>query len=179
MSNFFSNNNNETNNLFKGAGSTFGQNIFSDSNDEKKSETPKDNSLQGQYKEIKDNYEQIFMEAVESIRKELDTFKPEKPCEGCSHKDCKITKKDIFAPYPTSGCKLREWQMKAVTYLTGDYKQKLKHVYKSIMDKRSEYQCNKCGSCCKLAVSEHSYTQLKQRAMKGDKYSEEFVSVSL
>ena len=45
------------------------------------------------------------------------------------------------------------------------------------MDKRDDYECNKCGACCKLAVSEYSYTQLKQRALKGDKFSEDFVSV--
>ena len=177
MSNFFSGNNNETNNLFKGAGSTLGQDLFSDTEEVKPDESKKDTSLHRQYQEIKDNYEQIFMEAVESIRKELDTLKPENPCDGCSHKDCKIEKKDIFSPYPPTGCKLREWQMKAITYLTSDYKQKLKHTYKAIMDKRADYECNKCGACCKLAVSEYSLTQLKQRAMKGDKYSDEFISV--
>ena len=177
MSNFFSNGNSESNNIFKGAGSTFGQNLFSDTKDEKQESSSEDNSLQHQYNEIKDNYEQIFMEAVQIIRKELDAFKPENACDGCSHKDCKIQNKDIFAPYPPTGCKLREWQMKAITYLTGDYKQKMKLAYKEIMDKRAEYQCNKCGACCKLAVSEYSYTQLKQRAMRGDKYSDDFVSV--
>ena len=138
---------------------------------------PKDNSLNGQYNELKNNYEQIFIEAAESIRRELDTLKPENPCEGCSHKDCKIEKKDVFAPYPPAGCKLREWQMQAITYLTGDYRTKLKASYKAIMDKKNESECNKCGACCKLAVSEYSYAQLKQRAMRGDKFSEDFVSV--
>ena len=164
MSNFFTTggNNSEKQNLFI--------------KKENKEQT-KDNSLNGQYNELKNNYEQIFIEAAESIRKELDTIKPEKPCDGCSHKDCKIENKEIFAPYPPTGCKLREWQMQAITYLTGDYRTKLKAAYKAIMDKKENYECNRCGDCCRLAVSEYSYTQLKQRAMRGDKFSEDFISV--
>lgn len=166
MTNFFtSGNDNESNS----------KNLFMNSKqDEQK---PKDNSLNGQYNELKNNYEQIFIEAAESIRRELDTIKLENACEGCSHKDCKIEKKDIFAPYPPTDCKLRDWQMQAITYLAGDYQTKLKAAYKAIMTKKENYECNKCGACCKLAVSEYSYQQLKQRAIKGDKFSEDFVSV--
>lgn len=149
-------------------------NLFAQQNSENKS---KDNSLNGQYNNLKNNYEQIFIEAAESIRKELENIRPKDACENCSKKDCKIETKDIFAPFPPTGCKLREWQMQAITYLNGDYKNKLKATYKAIMDKKSNYECNKCGACCKLAVSENSYTQLKQRAMKGDKFAEDFVSV--
>ena len=138
---------------------------------------PKDNSLDSQYNELKNNYEQIFLEAADSIRKDLDELKPQNACAGCSHKDCKIEKKDIFAPFPPTGCKYRDWQMQAITYLTGDYQTKLKAAYKAIMDKKNNYKCNQCGDCCRLAVSEYSYTQLKQRAMRGDKFSEDFVSV--
>ena len=45
------------------------------------------------------------------------------------------------------------------------------------MDKKDECECSKCGNCCRLATSEYSYEQLKQRAMRGDKYSKDFVSV--
>ncbi len=144
---------------------------------EQKQEQPKKNSLDAQYNEVTSNYEQIFMEAASSIRRELDGFKPQDACTYCAKHDCNIEKKDIFSPYPPTGCKLREWQMQAITYLTGDYKNKLNSDYKAIMDKKSNYECNKCGACCKLAVSEYSYIQLKQRAMRGDKFSEEFVSV--
>ncbi len=136
-----------------------------------------DNSISGQYNELKNNYEQIFMEAVEDIRSELDKIRPKDACNNCTNKDCKLEKKDIFSHYPPLGCKLREWQMQAITYLTGDYRTKLKVSYKEIMSKKNDYECNKCGACCRLAVSEYSYNQLKQRAMKGDKFSEDFVSV--
>ena len=88
------------------------ENFFSNNNPEQK---PESTPLVNQYDDIKENYKQIFVEAAESIRVAIDKFKPENPCEGCSHKDCKIEKKDIFSPYPPTGCKLREWQMKSIT----------------------------------------------------------------
>lgn len=136
----------------------------------------RDNSLNSQYDDLKDNYYKIFIEAAESIRKELDKFKPENPCTICSVKNCKIEKKEVFTDYPI-GCAYREWQSQVLSFLNGEYRQKLKNSYKIMMDKKEEYSCSCCGSCCKLAVSEYSYDQLKQRAFRGDKFSKDFVSV--
>ena len=135
-----------------------------------------DNSLNSQYDNLKNNYEEIFIEAAESIRREVNAFKPENPCDKCQVKDCKIEKKDMFAPYP-SNCPYRDWQLKILTFLAGDYKQKLKVIYKNMMEKRNAYTCAKCAACCKLAASQYSYEQLKQRAMRGDKFSKDFISV--
>ena len=132
--------------------------------------------LETQYDELKDNYKQIFVEAAESIRSEVNKFKPANPCTLCSVKDCKIEKKDVFTEYP-SNCAYREWQLKILTFLAGDYRQKLKNTYKMMMDKKSEYSCSRCGACCRLAASEFSYSQLKQKAMKGDEFASDFVSV--
>ena len=149
-------------------------NFFSKSNT---TDNAVDSSLNSQYDNLKDNYEKIFIEAAEAIRRELNSFKPENPCEKCAlQKDCKIEKKDIFTPYPPN-CKYRDWQLQALTFMAGDYRQKLKMMYKNMMDKKNECSCIKCGACCKLATSEHSYAQLKQRAMKGDKFAQDFVSV--
>ena len=132
--------------------------------------------LASQYDNLKNNYEKIFIEAAESIRREVNAFKPENPCEKCSVKECKIEKKDVFTPFPPI-CAYRDWQLQILTFLAGDYRQKLKAVYKNRMDKKNEYTCNKCAACCKLATSEYSYEQLKQRASRGDKFSRDFVSV--
>lgn len=129
-----------------------------------------------QYDDLKNNYQKIFIEAAESIRAAVNKFKPENPCAKCVVKNCKIEKKDVFTEYP-SDCAYRDWQKQVLTFLAGDYKQKLKNTYKMIMEKKSEYSCAGCGNCCRLAVSEYSYNQLKQRAMKGDKFSKDFVSV--
>ena len=146
------------------------QNFFN-SNTESKT-TP----LNSQYDDLKDNYEKIFAEAAESIRAELEKFKPENVCSLCTVKHCEIKVKDPFTDFPV-GCAYRDWQKQIITFLSGDYKQKLRNVYKNIMDKKSEHECIRCGNCCRLAVSEYSYDQLKQRAMRGDKFSKSFVSV--
>ena len=53
------------------------------------------NSLNSQYDNLKDNYEKIFIEAAESIRREINQFKPDDSvCKKCTVKDCKIEKKD-------------------------------------------------------------------------------------
>ena len=146
------------------------ENFFNNSTESEK--TP----LNTQYNNLKDNYEQIFIEAAESIRREVNKFKPENPCTLCSVKDCKITVKDVFTDYPV-GCAYRDWQKQILTFLNGEYRQKLKNIYKAMMDKKCEYECIRCANCCRLAVSEYSFEQLKQRAMRGDKFSEDFVSV--
>ena len=126
MSNFFSNNN-QSNNIFSSASDVKEEDFFA-IGEEKENKT-EEKPLNEQYNGIKLNYQQVFIEAAESIRKELDNFKPERGCDGCSVKDCKIENKDIFSPYPASGCKYREWQMQAITYLSGDYMQKLKNTF--------------------------------------------------
>lgn len=132
--------------------------------------------LDTQYDNLKDNYEKIFIEAAESIRAAIDKFKPKDACSNCSIKDCKIEKKDAFVIYPI-GCPFNAWQKQVLTFLSGEYRQQLKNTYKQIMDEKEEHSCAKCGNCCRLATSEYSYEQLKQKAMRGDKFSKEFVSV--
>lgn len=129
-----------------------------------------------QYDDLKESYRKIFIEAAESIRAEIDKFKPENPCENCPVTECTIEKKDVFTDYPR-GCAYKDWQSKVLTFLAGEYRQKLKNTYKMIMDKKADYSCNCCGDCCRLAVSQYSFEQLKQRASRGDKFSADFVSV--
>ena len=83
--------------------------------------TQETNSLNSQYDNLKDNYEKIFIEAAESIRREVNKFKPENPCESCPVKDCKIETKDVFTPFPMN-CEYRDWQLKILTFLAGDYR---------------------------------------------------------
>jgi len=132
--------------------------------------------LTNQYDNLKDNYQQIFIEAAESIRAAVNKFKPENPCRNCSNKNCNLEVKDVFTNYP-SGCEYRNWQIKILSFLANEYKDRLKANYKAIMSKKDNYNCIRCGNCCRLAVSEYSYEQLKQRAIRGDKFSADFVSV--
>lgn len=131
--------------------------------------------ISDQYNSLKDNYKEIFYEAATQIRAAIEKFKPENPCTICTI-DCNVANKDIFSDFPV-GCKYKEWQSQTLSFLSGEYLQKLKYTYDMIMTKKDSYTCNQCGECCKLAVSEFSYEQLKQKAFRGDKYSADFVSV--
>lgn len=134
-------------------------------------------AINAQYRDLKDNYRNIFIAAAESIRAEVEKMKPNVSCNSCTVQcDSKFQDFTIFDAYP-SKCPYRDWQLKVVTFLNGDYKQGLKNLQKSIMQKKDEYQCNCCGSCCRLAVSEHSYEDLKKKANRGDKFATEFTSV--
>jgi len=154
------------------------ENIFGNSNFEEKEPEIRDEKtlIIDQYDNIKENYKEIFVEGALQIRTAIDKLKPENnPCTICTKK-CNLEKIDIFTDFPV-GCAYREWQAQTLSFLNGEYKQKLKKHYQLMMDKKNNYECNKCGDCCRLAVSEYSYEQLKQRAFRGDKYSKDFVSV--
>lgn len=124
---------------------------------------------------LKEEYKIIFTEAAKVIRQEIDKFRPNFNCKTCTI-PCDIQKPDIFSVFPPN-CPFATWQIKALSFLTNEYRAKLKVSKKAMMEKRKEYSCNKCGDCCKLAISEYSPIQLKQRAMRGDKYAKEFLSI--
>ena len=52
------------------------------------------------------------------------------------------------------------------------YEQKLK-----ILKIRKKISCTGCAACCKLACSEFSYDELKQKAQNGDNFATQFISV--
>jgi len=131
--------------------------------------------LNTQYEELEANYKTIFIEAAEMIRKSIEKFKPDFSCKSCRI-NCSIQQVDIFSDFP-GGCPYYNWQIQALTYLTTTYMDKLKEAKAKIIQSREKYSCNMCGACCKLAVSEFSYTQLKQKAVRGDKFAKQFTSV--
>jgi len=131
--------------------------------------------LNTQYEQMQADYKEIFVEAAEMIRAAVDKLKPHYSCKSCRI-PCNIQNLDIFADYP-GGCPYYNWQMQALTYLTTTYTEKLRAAKKKIQEGRDKCSCNMCGTCCKLAVSEFSYTQLKQKAMRGDRYAQMFTSV--
>lgn len=56
----------------------------------------------------------------------------------------------------------------------------VKEVYEKrveMLDKRKNYSCSGCASCCKLACSEFSYSELVQKVKEGDNFSSQFLSV--
>ena len=52
------------------------------------------------------------------------------------------------------------------------YEQKLK-----ILESRKKISCTGCAACCKLACSEFSHDELRQKAQNGDNFATQFISV--
>lgn len=57
-----------------------------------------------------------------------------------------------------------------------DAENKILQLRKNISDKKSQYKCVKCGSCCKLAATTNSPDDLKTMADNGDNFAKEFVT---
>lgn len=55
-----------------------------------------------------------------------------------------------------------------------------KDVYQKwmkILEYRQNFQCIGCATCCKLACSEFSYEELKEKALHGDNFATQFTSI--
>lgn len=120
-------------------------------------------------------FKELYTQAAYDIRNEIAKFKPDCNCNACTI-PCDIQKPDIFEVFPP-GCPYGDWQIKTMSFLANEYKDKLRVLKKELMEKKKNYSCNKCGNCCKLAVSGYNPMQLKQRALRGDKYAKEFSSI--
>ena len=46
-----------------------------------------------------------------------------------------------------------------------------------LIENRNKFSCSCCGDCCKLACSEFSPFELKQKAQNGDNFASQFLSV--
>jgi len=48
---------------------------------------------------------------------------------------------------------------------------------RAIQDARGKYECCRCGTCCKMASSEFSYSELLDKTGQGDVFAKSFTSV--
>lgn len=49
--------------------------------------------------------------------------------------------------------------------------------WKKMLAYRENFHCIGCATCCKLACSEFSYDELKQKAKMGDNFASQFISI--
>lgn len=95
-----------------------------------------------------------------------------------------VSKSQLCLQYPNSvssilpsECGYREWQKMAIdrikTQISKDIYLKLQDIEKY----RQTFSCKMTGTCCKLASSEFSYKELKQKAQNGDNFAKQFTSV--
>lgn len=62
-----------------------------------------------------------------------------------------------------------------IEYLNNDIEKNIQNQKDLIIRMRQEIDCSMCGACCKLAISEFSHEQLREKAQNGDKYSKQFI----
>ncbi len=135
------------------------------------------NNLQNEIIKTKKIYREIFLRSQEAIDFQIDAIKKQSLCNHCT-KDCKIdfNKITAFQKFPPH-CRYRFWQEAALNLLETKISKDIYEKIQTIEEKRKKYTCCRCSSCCRLASSEYSYEELKQRAKNGDKFAAEFVSI--
>ena len=61
-------------------------------------------------------------------------------------------------------------------YLENEVVKHIQFQRNLVLEKRKQFNCKKCGACCRLAISEFSPAALLEKASKGDKFAKEFIS---
>lgn len=135
------------------------------------------NTLQNEIIHTKKIYRELFSKAQEAIDKQLDGLKRISLCNRCKE-DCDIdfNKINLFQKFPKE-CRYRFWQEAALDLLENKISKDIYEKIQLIEKRRQCFSCARCTSCCRLASSEYSYEELKERAKNGDKFSKEFVSI--
>lgn len=135
------------------------------------------NSLQNEIIKTKKIYRELFARSQAAIDAKLNSLKSVSLCNHCKE-NCEIDFNNIslFQEFP-KGCRYKFWQESALNMLENQISRDIYEKIQVIDAKRENFHCAKCTSCCKLASSEYSYEELKERAKNGDKFSAEFVSI--
>ena len=135
------------------------------------------NNLQNEIIKTKKIYREIFLRAQQAVDFQLDAIKKRSLCNNCTENcDIDFNKITIFQKFPKH-CRYRFWQEAALNLLENKISKDIYEKIQTIEEKRKNYTCCKCTSCCRLASSEYSYEELKVRAENGDEFSREFVSI--
>ncbi len=65
---------------------------------------------------------------------------------------------------------------KIKNYLDNDVEEHIKLQRNLVLERRKNFECGKCGACCRLAISVFSPAVLLEKASRGDKFAKEFIS---
>ena len=135
------------------------------------------NSLQNDIIKTKKIYTELFFRSQKAIDIQLNALKTESLCNKCKENcDIDFNKINLFQKFP-EGCRYKFWQEAALNHLENKISKDIYLKIQEIESKRKNFVCKRCTSCCKLASSEYSYEELKERAQNGDKFSQEFISI--
>lgn len=123
---------------------------------------------------LRKKYREIFLKSSEELNNQIEKIKPQDACMNCNA-NCGL-KQDIFELFPEN-CVYKNWQKEVIELFD---EVTLKNIYQKwmkILEYKNNSNCAKCASCCKLACSEFSYDELKQKAKNGDNFAWQFISV--
>lgn len=137
----------------------------------------KDNLIQNEEKK-KNIYREIFLKINDAFLMRFNSEKKHLSCSQCKNYStvCKHSPKNPTEKLPKD-CIYKFWQEKCLYELETTISNSIIKEIKKINQLRNKYTCQKCAACCKLASSEYSYEQLKERAQNGDIFSKQFISI--
>lgn len=139
------------------------------------------NKLELERKKNRILYRELFFEADKTFKEQLNKLKENFSCpENCSSKGKNSSCKDFpnsFIDILPDNCSFKDWQKLCIEKIKNEIEPDLQKKAAEIINYRYEFKCKRTGTCCKLACSEYSYDELKQKAQNGDNFAEQFTSV--
>lgn len=122
----------------------------------------------------KKKYREIFLKSSEEIQRQIEKLRPDCDCAACE-KNCKA-QEDIFQKFPDD-CKLKNWQIETLKFFENEVAKDVYEKWIKIIEYRKNFSCVGCATCCKLACSEFSFEELKEKARNGDNFATQFTSI--
>ena len=127
------------------------------------------NTLQNEIINTRKIYRELFNNARSAIERQIDSLKKASLCNHCKQGcDIDFNKITVLQKFP-DGCRYKFWQESVLNLLENQISKDIYERIQIIEKRRQTYSCACCSSCCKLASSEYSFEELKQRAHKLEK----------
>lgn len=123
---------------------------------------------------LKKKYREIFLKSSDELNNQIEMIKPQNACLKCDI-NCGL-KDNIFENFPQS-CAYNTWQKDVINLFDEVTLKDIYQKWMKILSYRDNFNCVGCATCCKLACSEFSYDELKQKAQNKDKFAKQFISI--
>ena len=129
---------------------------------------------------FKKKYRKIFLNSSELISEKIEKIKPHNACSTCSQSfycaDNCAREKELFEEFPQN-CEYKKWQREVINLFDNEIMPYVHENWTKMYEYRDNFGCNGCATCCRLACSEFSPSELQEKASKGDNFATQFVSV--
>ena len=113
---------------------------------------------------LRKKYREIFLSSLDEINTRINEIKP----NNFSGELLESYEKDSDGYL---------WQKQVVKLLNEDISKEIYRKLNEILAYRTNFKCVGCATCCKLACSEYSPEELKRKALNGDNFANQFLSV--